>query len=400
MKRLILCCTAVLLYLVTLAVPVPARAVQAAPAITGEAALLMDLDTGQVLYAKNADRRMYPASTTKILTALIALEQGRLNDVVTASERASFTDGSSVYLKVGEQHPLEDLLYALMLNSGNDCAVAIAEHIAGSEEKFVDLMNDYASRLGAKSSHFTNPHGLHDPEHYTTARDLSLIAREAMKNPAFLKIVATKTREIVRPDDKRPPLLINRNRLLWDYDGCIGVKTGYTTEAGQCLVAAAERGGQRLLSVVLKSQGPALWTDSAALLDYGFTNFPRVTLVSAGQEIGEIPVPRGAEPLRVAAGADWAWCLPAGNPSAVGWDLRVAPDLEAPVAKGRQVGTLVLRFEGREIGSVPLRAANAVEKQRAPFWMYIAPPAGLLVLLPVVRRAARRRRSGLRLPRR
>ncbi|MDI6710234.1 MAG: D-alanyl-D-alanine carboxypeptidase family protein [Bacillota bacterium] len=397
MKRLILSCTIALLYLAMPAVQVPA---QAAPAITGEAAVLMDLDTGQVLYTKNADRRMYPASTTKILTALTALEQGRLEDVVTTSERASLTEGSSVYLKIGERQRLKDLLYALMVNSGNDCAVAIAEHIAGSEEQFVDLMNDYASRLGATHSHFANPHGLHDPQHYTTARDLAVIAREAMKNPTFRKIVATRTYTLDRPDDKRPTLLVNRNRLLWTYDGCLGVKTGYTSEASQCLVAAAERNGQRLLSVVLKSQGPALWTDSAALLDYGFMNFPRVMLVRAGQEIGEIPVPRGAGPLRVTAGGDFAWCLPADNRSAVSWDVRVAPDLEAPVARGEQVGTLVLRLNDRDLGHVPLKAANAVEKRRPALWMYVVPPAVLLVLLPVVRRVVRRRRSGLRLPRR
>lgn len=395
MKRLFLICTIFLCLVALLVHPSLAEALPA-PSLSGEAAVLMDLDTGQVLCGKNAGGRMYPASTTKILTALVALQQGRLEDTITAGQHASTTDGSSIYLLEGERHTLEELLYGLLLNSGNDCAVAIAEHIGGSQAGFVAMMNKEAVRLGAKDSHFANPHGLHDVEHYTTAEDLAKIAREALKNPVFRRIVSTQTRPITRPDDKRPEVLINRNKLLWQYDGAFGVKTGYTEAAGQCLVAAAEQGGQRLLSVVLKSQGPALWTDTKALLDYGFAAFPRMALVTAGQEVGSVPVEHGREMLRLTAGDDFSWCLPSDARFAVRWDLRLEPDLQAPVSMGSIVGRLAILDGDRQIGEVPLRAAKTVHKRPLPLWVYLGPPVALVVLWLFLRGLARRRSSRLR----
>lgn len=368
----------------------PAAAKEAA--INAEAAIVVDLDSGQELYGKNADRRMAPASTTKVLTALIALERGNLSDEVTISDNAPRVAGTRVYLVAGEKQTLENLLYAMMLNSGNDAAIAVAEHIAGSVEAFAVLMNEKAMELGANNSNFVNPHGLSDPNHYTTAADLAKISVAAMKNPTFREIVATRTRPWRGAEWETN--LVNHNKLLGSYEGAIGVKNGYTSEAGQCLVAAAARGEEGYLAVALNSSSRELYADVTALLDYAFDNFQADYLVQAGQVIARVATPGGKEAKLVAAGnyrylkqADSQWPVTS---------LKVGR-LVGPVAPGDKVGEIVFSVENREIGKVDLLVEEAIPRVTswADWWLRISGGALLLFVLVNLgrQRRVRRRRN-------
>lgn len=243
------------------------------PALPAKAYLLMDAKTGQVLIHHEGDMQLPIASTTKIMTAVLAFERGMLTDVVTVGQKPYDTGGSTIWLDIGEQQTLEDLLYALMLESANDAAVAIAEHLAGSEEAFAAWMNEKAREIGATRTHFTNSHGLHDPAHYSTAHDLALIARYAMQNERFRALVTTEERTIPGFKATPPRRLLNRNQLLGYYEGANGVKNGFTEEAGMTNVASARRGDLELIAVVLGAES-RLWTSSMALLDWGFRHVP------------------------------------------------------------------------------------------------------------------------------
>lgn len=238
------------------------------PKVEAEAAILMVGGTNQVLFKKNPYGIMYPASTTKIMTLITALEKGDPDSIVTVSAKAAACEESSLELNAGDKLTLRNLETGMMLVSGNDAAEAIAEHIAGSIPAFVDMMNANAERIGAKNTHFSNPHGLPDPyNHYTTAYDLGLIASYAMQNPDFVKIVSSReyTVKYINRGDK---LVTNTNKLLKTYPGINGIKTGYTDAAGDCLVAGAKRNGVQLIAVVLNDD--YRWADAAKLLDYGF----------------------------------------------------------------------------------------------------------------------------------
>ncbi|MBE3584904.1 MAG: D-alanyl-D-alanine carboxypeptidase [Thermoanaerobacter sp.] len=358
------------------------------PQVTGKAAVLMDARNGQILYEKNADQPMYPASTTKILTAIIALERSRLDEVVTVSRKATLVEGSAIGLQEGERVTMEDLLYALLLASANDAAVAIAENVAGSVPAFATLMNEKARSIGAKESNFRNPNGLPDPQHYTTAHDLALIARYAMQNPTFRTIVSTRLKQIHRPDadrSKGPPQehLWNHNRLLSSYEGAIGIKTGYTVEAGQCLIAAARRGNRELIAVIMKSQGAAVYSDARSLLDYGFSAFTPVKMVDRGEKISSYSVTGGAEKVEVVAGNSLFVNLPAGREPSVERQVVMHRDLKAPITRGQELGELVITGEGKELGRVELVAANDVKVsaiRRWPVWLL-----GALVLVVSLR---------------
>lgn len=252
------------------------------PRITAKSAAVIDVQTGRILYAHNADQKMPIASLTKIMTAIVAIEEGDLKDKVKASKRAVRTEGSSIYLREGEEMTLEDLLYGLMLRSGNDAAVAIAEHIGGSIEGFAYLMNEKAQYIGLTSSHFVNPHGLDHPDHYSTARDLAILTAYALKNPTFQKIVATKVKTAPLEGYDWDRKWINKNKMLRMYKGADGVKTGYTKIAQRCLVSSATKDGRQIAVVVIND--PNDWNDSARLLDYGFDQFHYVKLVEEGQQ--------------------------------------------------------------------------------------------------------------------
>lgn len=305
----------------------------------------MEWQTGTILYEKNGFVRMHPASITKIMTALLALENGRLEDLVTVSEEAASQIGSSMYLRAGDVYTLEDLLYGLMLNSGNDAAWAIAEHIGGTADAFSDMMNRRAREIGAINTQFRNPHGLTDPNHYTTAFDIALIARTCLRHPYFRRLVSTREKEVIDASGQVESILANTNRLLWIYSGADGVKTGTTEAAGQCLVASATRGDMKLLSVVLASEDR--WADSAALLDYGFNNFRLLRLANAGDTLLELPC-RGAiqDTVPVVAKTDLLCLVPR---NALGLDLRFElPEGVSPCRGGTVIGRALV-FLGKDI---------------------------------------------------
>ncbi|MFA5383316.1 MAG: D-alanyl-D-alanine carboxypeptidase family protein [Eubacteriales bacterium] len=345
--------------------PLTAAAIKE-PDTKAEAVVLMDAGNGQVLYQKNMSRHMFPASTTKILTAAIALERGNLSDKVTVVREACLLDGSRIGLQEGEELTLEDLLYALIMASANDAADSIAVHLSGSIASFADLMNKKARSVGALDSNFINPHGLTDPGHYTTAYDLALITRYAMQNPVFREIVGTRVKKISRPDADRsigPPQedLWNHNRFLSRYQGAIGVKTGYTAEAGQCLVAAAEKDGRELITVLLNDQGSVLYEDAGLILDYGFDNFVSDLVVRKMEKVTTVGVSRGIGRVDVYTGSPFYYCSLNGRKTQIKRSIELYSGIKAPLAAGQEVGQLVLTSEGQEVGRVKLLVMQPVQ---------------------------------------
>ena len=272
----------------TLAVSAPGRVSLNVEGLSAQSAVLMDADSGQVLYECNADTRLPMASTTKIMTALCAFELGELTDVIRVDARAVGIEGSSVYLSAGERLTLHQLLYALLLSSANDAAVAIAIGTAGSVEAFVAHMNQKAKALGLKNTHFENPHGLDAEKHYTTAYELALITRELLSHPLLATICATRKTTIPQGDAPNARLLVNHNKLLRNYAGCIGVKTGFTKRSGRCLVSAVERDGMTLICVTLNA--PDDWDDHRNLYAYGFDRYTSILLRAANTISYSIPV--------------------------------------------------------------------------------------------------------------
>lgn len=236
--------------------------------LSARAAVLIDGKSGKVLFEKNKDERLPMASTTKIMTGLLACESKKMKKVVTVSPVASGTEGSSLWLEPGEKQTLENLTYGLMLRSGNDAAVAIAEYLGGSTEAFALMMNERAKKIGVQNTGFQNPNGLDAEGHFTTAYDLALISREAMKNKKFRKIVSTKSKTIPWESSEWDRSLTNHNKMLWRYEGCNGIKTGFTKKSGRCLVTSAKRGKTELICVTLNA--PDDWNDHTKMLDYGF----------------------------------------------------------------------------------------------------------------------------------
>ena len=326
--------------------------------VAAKAAILIDGASGRALYAQNADARLPMASTTKIMTALIALEKCGLDEIVTASENASGVPGTSIYLGVGESLSMRDMLLGLMLRSGNDAAVAIAEHVAGDTEQFARLMNARAAALGADAS-FVTPHGLDAPGHGATARAMALIAREAMRLDAFREIVSTQRAVIPWQDSEYSRVLVNKNRLLREYEGATGVKTGFTSAAGRCLVFSAERDGMELIGVVMNCGG---WFEEAKrLLDWGFRNYARATALRAGEVVADVPVNGGfSGGVAAGVGAD----LTAAVCEKDVWQVEttLADSLDAPVTRGARVGSARLVVNGEALAEVDLLAADDVEK--------------------------------------
>ncbi|WP_211230085.1 D-alanyl-D-alanine carboxypeptidase family protein [Desulfovirgula thermocuniculi] len=332
------------------------------PAVTADAALLMDARTGQVFFAKNALKRREPASLTKIMTAIVALEYGRLDEVVTVSRRAaSVRTGSVLGLRAGEKLTLENLLKAALIMSANDSTVAIAEHVAGTEETFVKMMNAKALVLGATRTRFANTNGYHHPQHYSCAWDLAMITRYALQDPVFNRLVATRRATVEFYASDRREEISNTNRLLLSgaYPGVDGVKTGSTPRAGNCLIASATRGGRRLIAVVLCSADR--YRDAAALLDYGFLEVQRVSLCRAGGEALAVPVARGAAAaVRAVAAGDLEVDLARDQLGQVRREVRLFSPLAAPVRAGQKVGEMVYYLGDSELGRVDLVAAESV----------------------------------------
>ncbi len=249
----------------------------AAPGVSAAHSVLMDADSGTVLFAKQAQTESLIASTTKIMTGLLVCEQCNLNDRLRVPAEAVGVEGSSMYLKAEEVLAVRDLLYGLMLQSGNDAAVALAIYCGGTVEGFVEQMNRKAERLSLQHTHFANPNGLDDEQNYSSAQDLATLTAYALHNPDFAQVVGTKTVTIGSRQ------LTNHNKLLWQYPGAIGVKTGYTRAAGRILVSAAQRDGRTLVAVTINA--PSDWQDHKALLDFGFAQYETKTLVQPGQQL-------------------------------------------------------------------------------------------------------------------
>lgn len=333
---------------------------QPAYAVTTNAscAILMDAESGRVLYAQNIHEPRLIASITKLMTALVAVEHTEdLEQVVTVKGEWLGSEGSSIYLTAGEQMTMEGLLYGLLLQSGNDAAMVIACHVAGSEAGFVAMMNEKSKELGMTDSSFANPSGLNDDDHYSTAYDMALLARACLDNDVVARICATQSVTV------GTRTFVNHNKLLYRYEGCVGMKTGYTERAGRTLVSAAQRDGQTLICVTLNDGND--WNDHTKLLDYGFETYPRTVLCEAGERFGSVPV----EGSLIPAVAVTAACE-TGYPLADGEELTLKVDLAdaviAPVSAGTEIGTAVWSLNGQAVASTPLVCAASAERDVRP----------------------------------
>jgi D-alanyl-D-alanine carboxypeptidase (penicillin-binding protein 5/6) len=332
----------------------PADAFQP-PQLSAPSAILADLDTGQVLFAKDAEAQRPVASLTKIMTGLLVLEETEPGDVVTVGPDAVIPVAdrpgiSALGLEDGERVDVEDLLYALLLQSANDAAVALADHVSGSEARFVRDMNARAAALGMRGTRFRSPNGL-DDRGYSTARDMMALTRAAMDLPGFEDIVSTRFHTIAAPDGGAPRHVQNRDALLWLYAGATGVKTGYTSRAGYCVAATAERDGRRLVTVVLGAPRDA-FSDAAALLDHGFAAFTDHRFVATGDPGGVVALPGGSVPVEV--GADLSALVPIASLDAVRRRVIVDPSAAYPPAPGERVARLKITLPGLTVGRVPL----------------------------------------------
>ena len=333
-----------------------------ASAISAEKAVLMDAATGQVLYERNADGESLIASTTKIMTALVVCEQCNVLDRVRIPAEAVGVEGSSLYLREGEVLTVQELLYGLMLHSGNDAAVALAIYCGGTVEGFADLMNDKARVLGLENTHFANPHGLDAPDHHSTARDLAVLAAYAMDDPLFRQTVSTKT---VRIGERS---LRNHNKLLWQVEGADGVKTGYTRAAGRILVSSAAREGRRLVAVTINA--PDDWTDHASLLEQGFARYQRRQIAGAGDTVGTVEV-LGGQALEVRLVAAEDHFLSVAEDEKVTVEPMGPGFVYAPVVEGADAGFAWVCIDGVRVGKIPLRYGKTVElspEEEQSFW--------------------------------
>jgi D-alanyl-D-alanine carboxypeptidase len=320
------------------------------PRVAAGSAILADLDSGEVLWERNPDQRRPIASVTKIMTGLLVVEATDPDEVVSASANAAGQTGAELGLGVGEAQPVRQLLMALLLQSANDAAVALAEHVGGSVVGFVDGMNRRARRLGARDTRFASPNGL-DDSGFSSARDLVAITEEAFRDPTFGEVVATKFHRVPAHEGD-PRRIQNRNALLWLYRGAIGVKTGYTAAAGFCLVAAAERDGLRLVAVVLGAPS-APWSDAAEMLNHGFETWERRDVVDGATPLDPIEVAGREIPVR----ADGMLSLLLRRGETVDVEVRPDPGLVLPVAEGQAVGEVVVSGASEVLGRV--RAVSA-----------------------------------------
>lgn len=329
------------------------------PAISAQTAIMVEANSGEVLYEKNADEKAYPASITKIMTALLAVENGDLDKKGKVSKNAAGVEGSSIYLEAGEKIPLRDLVYGLMLRSGNDAAVAIAEAIGGSKNNFVIMMNRKARELGAYNTHFANPNGLHDPDHYTTARDMALISMAAMKNTEFKKVAGTKSWVADRGEGKYN-YFYNKNKVVYQYEGGNGIKIGYTKAAGRTLVASSERNGMELICVVMNA--PDWFNDTYRLMDYAYSQYENVKIASGQQPLKAVRLlgcDRGF--AMIGAKGDVLCPVKKGSGSKVSVLYDLPERQKAPVSRWQEAGDWKIYVDGRYLFSEPLYYLEDVE---------------------------------------
>lgn len=352
----------ILLFLFPIFIPVSAEM-----SISAQSACLIEAESGKAIYSKNADKRMHMASTTKVMTAIVAIESGiSLDTIFKTPVEAVGVEGSSVYLAENEKITFEALLYSLLLASANDAAVAIAIQVAGSVEAFVNLMNAKAQELGLSNTHFTNPHGLYDKEHYTTAHDIARLMAYAMKNEKFATITASQ-RKVFAREGEGVRVLINHNKLLKTYDGVIGGKTGFTKKSGRCLVSVAERDGLRLIAVTLNA--PDDWRDHATLYDFGFDNY----------EIRKIPPTNLSLPV-ISGKKDTINLTSSELSIFISKNANIITKVEiprwifAPVHEGEKIGNVVYYLNGKKVASSPIIATEAIEQMQPKFnffdWLF------------------------------
>ena len=335
---------------------------QPAEALSARKAILLDSATGRVLYEKDAHSRSLIASTTKIMTALVVCEQCNVLDRMRIPKEAVGIEGSSMYLREGEVLTIQELLYGLMLHSGNDAAVALAIYCGGTVEGFAELMNDKARALGLLDTHFENPNGLDSPAHYSTASDLATLTAYAMENPIFAKIVSAKTVSVGTRS------LRNHNKLLWRLEGADGVKTGYTRAAGRILVSSAVREGRRLIAVTIDDGDD--WNDHIKLHNEGFSQYSPQVLIQKGQLLGRLSVIGGQEPyVNILATNDFQYSVAVNEQPYV---LLSEPSfVYAPVVQGQQAGTAYICIGEKPVGKIPVIFETTVEQavsQQKPFW--------------------------------
>ncbi len=359
MKK-IFSCLFCIIFLPMLTLPANALSVSA------QYACVIDAQTGTVLYEKNGYKTHSMASTTKIMTALLALENAKPDEVVTVSKNAAGTEGSSMYLANGETLTMQDLLYGLMLQSGNDAAIAIAEHVGGSVENFAKMMTNRAHSIGAKNTAFKNPNGLDAEGHYTTAYDLALITKEALRNPDFAEIVATKKKTLPKDEDSNARSFANHNKLLSLYPGCIGVKTGFTKKTGRCLVSAATQNHTTLICVTLNA--PNDWNDHTNMLNHGFSLVSAKPLILKDMILKSIPVKCGtSKTVELLAAEDFYLSqTDAEGLAKVKLDYKLPSEIQAPITAGTQIGKLTISYDGKKLCDMDLLAGASVD--------YLEPP--------------------------
>ena len=344
---------------------IPAVSVKAygPPELSAASAILMDAESGRVLFEKNAREERAIASITKLMTALVAVECGHdLTEQVTVRPEWTGMEGSSIYLRPGETVTLETLLYGLLLSSGNDAAIAVASCCAGDVESFVKQMNLRAKSLGMEHTHFVNPNGLSEEGHYSTAYDMALLARACCQNNIVAEIVETKTISL------GTRTFVNHNKLLWRYEGCFGMKTGYTEAAGRTLVSCARKNGQTLIAVTLNA--PDDWNDHVSLYDYGFEGYPVQTLCTDGQAICTVPVQGSLVPFVPALSKETV-IYPLANGEQPQQTITLDYPVDSPIKAGERLGRLSFYLDEKLIGETDLIAGQAVCRnvcKTKPLW--------------------------------
>lgn len=365
--------TAVFMLAVFLARFLFGLSVSASPEVSAKSAVVIDAESGKILYEKDAHSRRGMASTTKIMTALVALENSALDSLVSVDPRACGVEGSSVYLFENEKITMESLLYALMLQSANDAAEAIAYAVCDDMEDFVALMNKKADEMGLTATHFDNPHGLDGETHYTTAYELALIAAKALENEIFAEIVSTVKKSIPLHNGEATRLLVNHNRLLREYADIIGVKTGYTKKCGRTLVSAAQRDGVRLICVTLNDGND--WADHRELLDFGFSLYEENTIADEKEFSYTVPVCGGETSSVCVKNRESLSAVLPNNHGEITVVTELPRFLYAGVKKGEAIGKNVFYADGVKIGEVLLYAQDSVPicRERKNFWKIIFP---------------------------
>ncbi len=349
--------------------------------LTAASAILVDAESGQVLYSRKPDVKRPNASTTKIMTALLLIENCSLDETICASKKAEKTPYTSIHLKENEKISAKDILYGLMVRSANDAAVAIAEHVAGSTERFSEMMNEKARELGCSNTHFVTPNGLYHADHYSSARDLAKITRYALSYRVFNDVVSTKKYKLDSRTKNREDLVVfTRSDFKKHYPGADGVKTGYVRQAGKCFVGSATRDGWRLISVVLDSQAPA--GETARLMDYGFEKFEKTTVVKAGSICGRTKVLDGTSDfVDLSTRYDLRIVAPKGRKVDTQFQVAAA---RAPVAQGDKLGKVLARVDGQPVCSQDVFATRTVETATRPSGIFFTLGAlGVLGLVAV-----------------